>query len=177
MIKLKNREKILVGAIGALIFIFLTERIFLSGLRGKMQGLRQQIKLEESRITEGVNIEKRKDLITADYDSYKDYLNIEKLPDKELFTNFLKEIESIAKESGISIINLAPQNTPEVALGYKKYNADLRAEAKLEQLFNFLGRINQSRLLIKLDKLSLIPKDEQVSALRMETVISIVVPL
>ena len=118
----------------------------------------------------------RSDQIIAEYKDYEEYLNIEKLPDKEVFTKFLKEVESIAQESGISILNLAPQNTPEVALGYKKYNADLRAEAKLEQLFNFLDKIDQSTFLIRLDKLSLVPKDEQASALRMETVISIVVP-
>lgn len=176
MIKIGKREKILGSIIGGFIFVFLVQKVFVSGLQAKMHNLNQQIKLQESKIIKGANIKNKKDQIIAEYKDYEEYLNIEKLPDKEVFTKFLKEVESIAQESGISILNLAPQNTPEVALGYKKYNADLRAEAKLEQLFNFLDKIDQSTFLIRLDKLSLVPKDEQASALRMETVISIVVP-
>ena len=49
-------------------------------------------------------------------------------------------------------------------------------EGSLEQIINFLYKVGNSKLLIKLDRLSFSHKDEQASLLKAETTVSIAVP-
>jgi len=176
MKELTRSQKILSYVAGGIICVFFIEKFFFAGLRAKINTLNQQIKKEEVDLKIGIDIQKRKDSILKDYNNYKDYLSGQNISDKEIFTGFLKEIEKLAQESGLSIINLTPQNEPQKIRDYTKYNADLKAEAPLEKFFDFLNRIQNDKLLVKLDKLSLSPKDEQASLLKIEATISITIP-
>lgn len=95
---------------------------------------------------------------------------------RQIIEELLKETERIAKDLGVSIISLSPQEPSEQPKEYKKYKADLRMEGSLEQIINFLYKVGNSKLLIKLDRLSFSPKDEQASLLKAETTVSIAVP-
>jgi Tfp pilus assembly protein PilO len=176
MKELTRSQKILAYAAGGIICVFLIEKFFFAGLRDKINTLNQQIKKEEVDLRIGIDIQKRKDSVLKDYNNYKDYLSRQNIPVKEIFTGFLKEIEKLAQESGLSIINLTPQNEPQKIKDYTKYNADLKAEAPLGKFFDFLNRIQNDKMLVKLDKLSLSPKDEQANLLKIEATISITIP-
>ncbi len=177
MIKINKREKILAYAIGGLIAIFLIEHFLFSGIRGKSKGVSQQIRIEESRLQAGLDIQKRKDKITAEYKELKPYLEkSEGISDREIFAKFLKEAERVAQEAGVSIVSLSPQNETLDEPEDVKYNADLRAEGSLAQVLGLMDKIQKSTLLIKLDKMSLSSKDEQAGTMKIEAVLSLVVP-
>lgn len=177
MKKINKREKILIYFIAALISFFLIERFLFSGLRGKSKAASQQIKVEEARLKSGLDIQKRKDKILAECKELKPYLEkVDGMSDQEVFAKFLKEAEKIAQDAGVSIVNLAPQSEVKEDGDYKKYDAEFRAEGSLTQIFNFVYKIQNSTLLIKLDRLSLSPKDEQASVMKIEAIISLVVP-
>lgn len=174
-LQVKGKQKILVVASIYVVSIFLADRIFLYGLRSKLRGVRQQIKAEEARLKKNLSIKNNKDKILSDYNNYQPYLKEWLVDEKQTTAQLLREIERLAKSSGVSIVNLNPQEGPEQAKGYNKYKADLRLEASPEQLISFLFGVSESKLLIKIDKLSLVPKDEQASVLRIEALISMAV--
>ena len=58
---------------------------------------------------------------------------------------------------------------------HKKYIIDLRGEGSPENIYNFLYKVQASKLLIKLDKISIGIKDPQRQSLKIETTISLVV--
>lgn len=177
MIKMGNREKILIYAIAGLILFFVIDRVLFSGLRGKSKMVLQQIKLEESRLRSGLDIQKRKDRIAAECKELKPYIEkVEGISEQEMFAKFLKEIEKNAQDAGVSIVNLSPQSEVQDAAEYKKYDAEFRAEGNLAQVFNFIGKIQSDTLLIKLDKISISPKDEHANVMKVEAIISLVVP-
>ena len=173
-IQLKGKQKILVYAvIGVLVCIFMGRFIFFSlGIRLKQ--LKQQTKLAEAKLKKGLEIQKQKDIISSDYDKYSVFLRVEKMDQRQIVEELLKEVERIAKDSGVSLINLSPQEATEQDKG--RYKADLRMEANAAQILNFLYKIQESNLLIKLDKISVNPKDEQVSSLKADATVSIAVP-
>jgi len=176
MIAFKKREKIIIYAIGAVIFIFLIEKFFFSGLRSDIRNLRQQIRLEEAKFRNGVIIQGKKGKILQEYKEYQLYLDVVKnSSEQDIFTKFLKEIERIANESGVSVLNLNPQSQAGKFKEYKKYSADLKGEASADKVFNFLYKIQHSAYLIKLDKLSLTPKNQQADLLSVDTTISIII--
>ncbi len=174
--QLKRRDQIIASVIGIAVFIFLLERFVFSTLRLKIKELSQQIKAEEADLKSGIEIENDKDKIRSEYRSYQSYLKVaENASEQEVIAKFLKEIERMAQESGISIVNLSPQSQAESAAGYKKYNAELRAEGSPDKIYDFLYKIQNSALLIKLDKLNIAPKDPQAELLKLETTISLAV--
>lgn len=177
MIKFKSREKVLLYGVVIIVLFFLVDKFFLAGLRLKAKGINQKIKLQEANLKMGTDIQNRKEKIFTDSKNYKVYLEeVEGMPDREIVAKFLREIETISQESGVAIVNLNPQNQPEDLKEYKRYKVDMRAEANPEQLANLLYKVQSSRLLIKFDKLSLTPKDEEASVLRVEASVSIAMP-
>jgi len=154
------------------VLIFLAERFFTTGIKEKAKKASLETRVAEEKLKQGLNIEKDKDLIQSEYKTYEPYLKQEP-QDTDVVAKFLKEIENITQSSGVLVLNLTPENMPEKEEGYKKFRADLKAEASLDQLFAFLYRIQDSKLLIKLDKVSIAPKDESASTFRIDTTISI----
>ncbi|MDP3791110.1 MAG: hypothetical protein Q8R38_03590 [Candidatus Omnitrophota bacterium] len=175
--KIGKREKTLIYVIGALIFFFLIERFLFSGLRGKANSTVQQIKIEEARLKSGLDIQKRKDKIAAECKEMKPYIEkVAGISEQEIFAKFLKEVEKTAQDAGVSTINLSPHSEVEDTSDYKKYDAEFRAEGSLSQIFNFINKIQNNTLLIKLDKMSMSSKDEQALLIKIEAIISLVVP-
>jgi len=175
MIKIKKRERIILICIGAVLFAFIVERLVISGMISKMKATNMQIRVQEEQLKQALGIEKDKARISEEYKKYSPYL-LADTQDREIVAKFLKEIENITQSSGVLVVNLTPENQPEQTQGYKKFRADLKAEANAEQLFNFLFKIQDCGLLVRLDKLSISPKNEDASSLRIETTISIAVP-
>ena len=105
----------------------------------------------------------------------RSYLKVGEVPERQIIEELLKEIERICKDSGVSIINLSPQEAKEESKG-KKYKADLRIEGSTEGILSFLYKTETSKLLLKLDRLSVGPKDEQASVLRLEATVSVSIP-
>lgn len=177
MLQLKGKQKIVLTVAATVLVCAVIGKYFFMPVATKLRQLQQEIRAEEEKLKVSLTIEKRKDKIISEYNQYQRYLELKSdLSDAEIVTRFLKDIEKIAQESGLSIITLNPQNQPDLSQGYRTYTADLRAEANLKQLLNFFHKIQNNQLLIKLDKLSLTPKDEQATALRLDTTIRIIIP-
>ena len=170
---LKKRELLLVIFIGALFFIMLMDRVVFVGLGSKFKGLARQTKYEEAMIKMGVSTKYKKDDIVKEYKKYAPYLNIEG-SEKEVMTKFLKEIENITQESDGSIISLTPKPEVESQKGYKKYKADLQMEAGTEEMFNFFNKIQENKLLIKIDSFIVAPKTEDAQLLKLDAAVSMV---
>jgi len=177
MMKINRREKLLIYAVAGIILFFLIERFLFSGLRGKAKSVSQQIRIEEARLRAGLDIQERKDKITAEYKELKPYLEkTEGISDREIFAKFLKEAEKVAQGAGVSIVSLSPQDETLDEPEDVKYNADLRAEGNINQVLDLMGRIQNSPLLVKIDKMSLSSKDEKASTIKVEAVLSMVAP-
>lgn len=175
MIKLNKSQNILLVIAAGVVFLLIAERIFISAPRKRLLGLENQIHFEEERFKRSLGVVNEKDKLTVDYHKYEAYLKTGPADERQAVAMLLKEIERMAKETEVSIVNLSPVEVPEQAEEYKKYKADLRVEAGMPQLIGFLYKVKESPLLIKMDKLTLTPKDEQGSLLRVEAVVSMAV--
>ncbi len=171
----KIRQRLLWIATISLAVVFLGDRVLFSGMRAKNNALKRAITDEEVTLRSGVGIQKRRGLIETDQKKYAGYF-LSAASDRELIAKFLKETERIAQEAGVSIVDLTPDNQPSKGVEYKLYKAQLKGEATVEQLLNLLYKLQTSRLLIKLERFSITPKDEHANAVRLETTISMAVP-
>jgi len=177
MIKLDKKQYTIAIALGAVIFIFVIYQLIFVGFQKKINQLDKEIKLKESELRKSLTIQADKDRINNEYKNLAVYLKAEPSY-KDAVGKFLRELESITQDSGVSVLNLNPKNPVDTDKD-KKNNflfADLRMEGTLEQLFKFLNKIQNSNLLIKLDKIVVAPKDEQASLLKIETDVSMLMP-
>lgn len=158
------------------VLVFFMERVVFSGLIVKLKRLNRQIKLDEEKLKRALAIQKEKDRILQDHRDYSAYLSTE-TEDRQVIAKFLKEIENISQASKVSVVSLNPDNQPEITKDFKRFKAEFRLDTDMEHLFYFLDRVQTSNLLIKINKLSLAPRDEQSGILRLEATISIAVPL
>ena len=169
---LNPRARILAYVAGGVIFLFLFEKFFFSNLRARIKTIDKEIRLKEVELKTGVGIQDKKGQIGLDYKIYSGYLGDQKASAVDNQTAFLKELEGIAQKTGVSIVNLTPDNQSKEVGGSKVFYADARLEATVDQFYSFLGEIQNSKLLIKIDKLTISAKDENASSLRLDTTIS-----
>lgn len=171
-----KRNKIIIYALSAIVILIIFRQFLFSGVLSKIKSLRQQIKLEEANLKAAVEIEQSKDKITQERSKYQNYLQpSDGSGEQEIIARFLKEVETMAQDSGISIVSFNPQNQALKEAEYRKYSAELRAEGSLNKIYNFLYKIQSSSLLIKLDKIIIAPKDPQAQLIKLDTTISIIV--
>ena len=173
---LKRNQKIIIYLCLEALSVFLIERFLISGLRQRLRNLHQQIRLAEARLKKDLEIQKTKDKILADIDYCQPYLKMAATNEKQIIAELLRGIEGITRASGGSIVNLNPQEEVEQAKAYRKYKAVFRLEVNFQQLLNFLYKVQESKLLIKLDRFSVVSKDEQAKTLRVDGTVSMAVP-
>ncbi len=170
----KNQKMLLYAAVFAGV-VLLAEKTVFSGLRNKIKELHQKTRLEEANLKTAIDIQKRKDKIALEYDNYKVYLGEGNRTDTELSTKFLKEIESMAQQSGVIISSLNPRNEFKQIEEYKMYEADLRSEAGEAQMIDFLYKIQKNNMPIKVNKLVVSPKDEKAEVLKIDMTVGVII--
>ncbi|MFH1441620.1 MAG: GspMb/PilO family protein [Candidatus Omnitrophota bacterium] len=175
MINSKKNQKILLYTAVFAGVVLLAEKTIFSGLRDRIKNLYQKTKQEEVNLKTAIDIQKRKDKIALEYESYKAYLEAENLSDTEVFTKFLKEIESMAQQSGVMISSLNPHDELKQAGDYKMYEADLRSETSEAQMIDFLYKIQTSKMPMRVNKLTISPKDEKAETLKVDISVSVII--
>jgi hypothetical protein len=170
-----NKNILIAFGIG-IVVVFLAGRFLFFELGNRFKLLNSQTRIAEAQFARGMEIKNIKGPIRSAFEKYQPYLKVESMEKRQLIEVLLKEIESLAKEVDISIVNLSPQDTAGEAQEAQEYKADLRAEGGLPQVINFLSKVQDSKLLIKIDKMSLFPKDDTAALLKMEATLSVVSP-
>ncbi|MFQ5680917.1 MAG: GspMb/PilO family protein [Candidatus Omnitrophota bacterium] len=172
--KIKNKHKIIVYFLSGALTIFLVGKFLVLGLYGRLKTIRRDIVFAQSELKNNVRIAKTKDKFLRDYEHYRSYLKVSGANSEQIISLLLKETEGIVRASGGSVLNLNPDKQPEQGKVYNKYKAEFRMELTFRQLLKFLDNIQQSKLLIKLDRLTVNFRNNRTGILRVDGVISMV---
>ena len=173
--KLTKREGLIFYICLFLILMMIIERFVFQPLSNKLAILNQEIRAKELDLMKGIRVDGQRDQILKEYKNYEGYLKI-KGSDEEVISELLREIEKLGRESTVSILDIKPQSTNKRNM-YKEYIIEVRLEAKMRDIFGFLHRLNNSSLLLKVEKLVLSLKDENDNILKATMSISGMVAL
>ncbi len=165
-----QKALMIIAGIVALLFILLIMR----PLKRKTVQLQQKIKLAEAEIKEALSVQAKKDRILKEREAYQKHLIHKSLSEQEIVNNFLKELEIIAQSSGISVVNLSPSESFKETTNL--HYADLRAEGTIEHVLNFLGKLQESNLLIRAERFRLSSKGKDTQTLDLSAKLSIFTP-
>lgn len=151
--KFSRKEKI--GSSLALIIVvfYVSDQFIIQSLWGQLQRINRAIKIGEKQLGHDLRNVHQKEQISKEYEKYVQYIQ-RSGSDEEEVAKILGEIESLARQSQIYLVDMKPQTPKEVDF-YKEYTVEIAAEGEMASLTTFLYQINTSSQLLRVEKLRL----------------------
>jgi Tfp pilus assembly protein PilO len=172
---LSKREKLILY--GAVVFIALAflDRMIINPVSNKIKSLNKEIEERQSQIIRDLKVMAQKSRIEIQRASFSSYLGSAQSENEEI-TLLLKEIESMANQAAIYLVDMKPAGTKNVGQS-KKYLVNLNCEGKMEQIIGFIYSVETSNKLLTIEKYQISPKSKDSNAAKCSLVISkLVIP-
>jgi len=173
--KLSNKERI--GLSFAFVFMFVAclDRLIISPIREQFQHIDKAIKISEKQLGHDLRNVHLKEQIEKEFEKFAEYVK-RSGSDEEEVAKLLGEIESLARQSNVYLIDVKPQTLQKVDF-YKQYSVEIELEGKMSDLMAFLHRINTSTQLLRAEKLRLNSTEEGGKTLKSSVLITKVLVL
>ena len=151
--KLSKKEKIGLSFSFAIVSLALLDRAIVSPIRSRFQRINQAIAIGEKQLGHDLRNIRQKDQIAAEFEKYVQYVQ-RSGSDEEEVAKILGEIEALARQSNVYLVDMKPQTPKEVDF-YKEYAVEIEAEGDMTALVRFLYQMNTSVQLLRVEKLRL----------------------
>ncbi|MDB4349755.1 hypothetical protein OAA99_02240 [Omnitrophica bacterium] len=168
--RMSKREKSVFYIAAVVISLTVLDRLVVYPIFSKMGELTEEISEKETGIKKSLHILAHKDRILAASVKYKTLIRSSKSEEEEM-TVLLKEIETLANESSIYLVDMKPGGLEDTGPS-KKYLLNLNCEAQLQQLVEFMYSIEKSDKLLTIEKYKISPKAKESSVARCSMSIS-----
>lgn len=173
--KLSKSEKTFLVVAMVAVFIALFDRVVMQTILHKSATIEEDIRAKESALRSDIRLLSQKDRIEHEGQGFSAYA-VEGTSQEEEISTVLKEIERLAREASVNLIEIKPTDLKAEKV-VKKYVLSVSAEGTLSQLAAFIFRMESSKNLFAVDTYSLTVKDRDKGILRCAMSISkIVVP-
>jgi len=173
--KLSTKEKFGMSIALAFIVIAGTDRLIVDPIYERVQRVNQAIKIGEKQLGHDLRNVHLKEQIEEKFEKYVQYVE-RSGSDSEESRKFLNEIESLAQQSNVDLVNIQPQ-TPKTIDFYKEYSVEIEVEGVIDDLTTFLYHIHMSTQLLRVEKLRINAKDSEIIILKTSMLITKVLVL
>jgi len=173
--KLSKKEKIGMSLALAFLVIAGMDRLIVNPIRGRFQRIDQAIKIGEKQLGHDLRNVHLKDQIAEEFEKYVEYVE-RSGSDEEVVAKILGEIEALARQSRVYLVDVKPQAPKKVDF-YKEYSVVIEAEGKVANLTTFLHHINMSAQLLRVETLRLNAKGAENKTLKSSMLITKVLVL
>ncbi|MEI8175810.1 MAG: hypothetical protein WCG78_02975 [Candidatus Omnitrophota bacterium] len=170
----KEEKTIAYVAMGFILLAFFDVLIF-QAIMAKNDAINEQIRTQGLLIRKNLKILAQKDMIAVQEKEYAPY-GIEGKSQEEEISSVLKEIEVLASQAGVVLIEVKPTNLKSEKI-IKRYSISLSCEATMEQLARFMVLLQNSKVLFAIETYSITSKDKEKGIVRCALVISKIVVL
>ncbi len=170
-----RRERIVMGVAAFAVFAVFCDRVIVSSVSRRLGDLDAQIAAREAQIRKDLRIVAQKQRIEIQHVGYKPYLGTMSTENEE-FTVFLKEVDNLARQSEVYVVDMKPSASKEMG-GAKKYFINLNIEAQMAPLVSFLYAIEDSKKLMTVEKYQVMPKSKDSATAKCSILVSkLVIP-
>jgi hypothetical protein len=148
-----NERKILAVA-GLFVLFALFDRLLIGPSLGRMKELDESIAKEEDVIKQNVRFLGYRERIVKEASAFKDFYTKDVRSEEEITADFLKKLELMGTQASVELSKISPA-APEYQKDYVKYFASMDCSGKLENITAFVYAINNSKELVKVEKMML----------------------
>ncbi len=170
-----KKERIGLAAAAIIVSLAFLDRMILNPINKRIQEIAQEIKISEKQLKMGLRNLNQKEAILSEYNKYSQYFK-GLGSGEETTAAILSEIETMAKKSNMSLLNLKPQATKDKGF-YREYSVEVEAEGTMNYLVIFLYQLNSSTQLLRAEKLRFNLKSKDSSLVKASILITRVVSL
>lgn len=157
--KLKGRERTLFVVATVCVVMVLMDRLVIGPILSQMKLMDAEILAKTQTVRRNMRILSFRDSILTDYSRYSTYFDSVNRKQEEIISRLLKEIESIAAQKSITIINIKPGDVQENPV-FHEYKTTLECSGKLLDLLGFMSLLEESDYLFKITEFSVTPKSK-----------------
>jgi len=122
----------------------------------RWRDLGREILTQRAKLDKNLKVIAREESTRQEYERYAANVR-QKGSDKEEMASLLREVETLARASGVHITDIKPRPVKDMQF-YKRYIIEVESEAKIRQLTRFIYQLQRSRQLLKVEKLRLTAK-------------------
>jgi Tfp pilus assembly protein PilO len=159
--RLSRREKTIFYVAAAIVSLTLADRLLLAPVIQKIDNQASEIENKEKGIERMSFILAQKDRIIAESAKYIQFLTKTRSTDEEA-TTILKEIEAIANDNSMYIVDLKPIGFRDSAQ-MKKYMVSITCEGQMGNVFGFMYNLESSPQLLRVERCEIVPKSKESS--------------
>ncbi|OGW74888.1 MAG: hypothetical protein A2Z72_06275 [Omnitrophica bacterium RBG_13_46_9] len=169
--RLSKREKTILYVTVFFVSVTLLDKLIISPIFYKINSLDAEIREKELSVKKDIRMLSQKDRIMAESAKYASFLSEHAKSEEEETTFILKEIENLANQSSVYLIDMKPGGIKSTGQS-KEYIVNLSCEAQLEQITEFMYKIENSKELLTIEKYEIEPKSKESSIARCSMSIS-----
>lgn len=153
---LSKRQRTLLYVTVGVVCLASSEWFVYSPIVSRLHELDQEIVLKESQLRRNLrNLAAREGVLKA-YSPYTAYASTA-ASDEEKIGGLLKEIEGLARKSGLALVNVRPKPATKIDVG-KQYSVEIESETDMGPLIRFIHGLHGSKYLLRVTQLRLAPK-------------------
>lgn len=170
--KMSKRERLILYGTSLVIGGLFVDRLVLAPMAGKLEALDRAIIDEENGIRRSLHVLVQKNRIVREAKEFAQYSVDKKKNSEEEMTSLLKEIETLAAQSQVTLIYVKPSTTRQEEGGIVKNLATLECESQMEQVAGFFHALESSTKLLRIEKFEIQPKNKESSIARCSMTVS-----
>ena len=159
MLKLNKKEKIIASVFAVFLILFLLYKGILIPFLNRLKTIDTKLNGNEKKLAEFIYIDLQRKNILETYDKVKSYIEIGKTEEDALAV-IMKEIEEMAKNCDVSLLNMKPETAAEkTELAYKTKKANLSIEGFQKNIIKLLYKLENSHYPLSIEELDFKVKD------------------
>lgn len=160
-LKLSSRERkgLVIAAVCSL--LTLTDKLIVRRLAANLDRIGRRLEVEKRQLAGNLRIldSNRKAVIRREYRQYGNRIR-KQLTSAEESAALLAQVETLARSANVRLVATRPRDMMSEGF-YETYAVTVEIEARLEKIVDFLYRLESSPKLLRIDEVSLSPKNKE----------------
>ena len=164
-------EKKILAIAGLFVLFALFDRLLIGLSLGRIKELDESIAKEQDVIRQNMRFLGYRERIVKEAATFKDFYTKDVRSEEEITADFLKKLELMGTQSSVELSKISPA-APEYQKDYVKYFVTMDCSGKLEDITAFVYAINNSKELVKVEKMTLGGNARNVEAVQASLTVS-----
>lgn len=157
MIKVKNREQLLMIVVGALVALFLLDRVIFTPLTNTWRRHTDEITKLRASIKEGQSLIDRERITRGIWDNMRKNTLPTNASQSE--KTLLEAFDHWSRDSGITVSSIKPQWKRGVTDDYSQLECRVDASGNLDTLTHFIYSVEHTQMALRIESLELTARD------------------
>ena len=143
-------------AAAVIVLVTATERLVLNPIVSRLHDLDEEIVAKEHQLRRNLREVAARQVVGKAFSRHAAYARTAGSDEQEM-ARLLNEIEGLARNSGLSVVNMKPRSAGKLDVR-REYPVELEVETDMARLVTFLHGLHASTYLLRVKQMRLVPK-------------------